>query len=232
MSEHQIVIDAALRTNEELARLFARLGNTDAPNGKVLSAYRMARRALRGDVNNLPMLLATLMELRERVRDVVGEVLADAVDVGMMQAARELKAYGLGAGMSNPADPRAATDAILSALDAQVTRVKALAINGIQDEALVLGDEERVGILSPTPVISEASKWTGALAVAAWMANIEHATRGSGDEFHRQAIAAIDERTTDCCLRVHGQVVGLQEDFHLTGTRFADYLRNPPFHWW
>lgn len=55
---------------------------------------------------------------------------------------------------------------------------------------------------------------------------------GEGQDFQRQAIAAIDERTTDCCLRVHGQVVGMNEPFHLTGTpRFADDVIAPPFHW-
>jgi len=48
----------------------------------------------------------------------------------------------------------------------------------------------------------------------------------------RQAIAAIDERTTDCCLRVHGQIVGVREPFRLHGTpRFADEMMDPPFHW-
>jgi hypothetical protein len=33
-------------------------------------------------------------------------------------------------------------------------------------------------------------------------------------------------------LKVHGQVVGSEEKFHLTGTpRFADYVHAPPFHW-
>lgn len=50
--------------------------------------------------------------------------------------------------------------------------------------------------------------------------------------FQKQAIATIDENTTDCCLKVHGQIKPLDEPFHLTGTpRFADYLQNPPFHW-
>lgn len=53
----------------------------------------------------------------------------------------------------------------------------------------------------------------------------------SGEKFQRQAIAAIDEHTTECCLRVHGQIVGLDEPFHLTGQpRFAPYVQNPPFH--
>lgn len=51
--------------------------------------------------------------------------------------------------------------------------------------------------------------------------------------FQKQAIATIDERTTDCCLRVHGQTKPLDEPFKLTGTpRFADEIQDPPFHWY
>jgi hypothetical protein len=54
---------------------------------------------------------------------------------------------------------------------------------------------------------------------------------GAGNEFMRQAVAAIDERTSDCCLRVNGQVVGMDEPFQLSGTpRYADALLNPGFH--
>ena len=52
-------------------------------------------------------------------------------------------------------------------------------------------------------------------------------------EYKKQAIATIDERTTDCCLKVHGQIQPLEKDFKLTGTpRFADKVPDPPFHWY
>jgi hypothetical protein len=51
--------------------------------------------------------------------------------------------------------------------------------------------------------------------------------------YSRQVIATIDERTTSCCLEAHGQIVGMDEDFHLTGTpRFADDMNDVPFHWY
>jgi len=54
-----------------------------------------------------------------------------------------------------------------------------------------------------------------------------------GQQWKKQVIAAIDERTTDCCLRVHGQVQPLNAPFMLTGTpRFADMMQHPPFHWY
>lgn len=52
-------------------------------------------------------------------------------------------------------------------------------------------------------------------------------------EYKKQAIAAIDAKTTDCCLQVHGQIQPLDKPFELTGTpRFADKIDNPPFHWY
>jgi hypothetical protein len=49
--------------------------------------------------------------------------------------------------------------------------------------------------------------------------------------YRKQAIAAIDRRTTSCCLRVHGQIVDLDDPFTLSGTpRYADQMQNPPFH--
>lgn len=55
----------------------------------------------------------------------------------------------------------------------------------------------------------------------------------SGQRWKHQAIAAIDERTTDCCLRVHGQIKDLNDPFELRGTpRFADRIQHPPFHFY
>jgi hypothetical protein len=46
-----------------------------------------------------------------------------------------------------------------------------------------------------------------------------------------KVVTALDHRMTDCCLRTHGQVVGFQDKFRLTGTpRFADELEWTPFH--
>lgn len=55
----------------------------------------------------------------------------------------------------------------------------------------------------------------------------------TGVRYWKQAIAAIDERTTDCCLQVHGQIQPLDKPFELRGTpRFGDRVMNPPFHWY
>lgn len=76
---------------------------------------------------------------------------------------------------------------------------------------------------------SQRGLWTAANSLAGTL-YIE-GQRQTGERWRKQAIAAIDERTTDCCLRVHGQVQDLDKEFHLIGTpRFRDYIAHPPFH--
>lgn len=51
-------------------------------------------------------------------------------------------------------------------------------------------------------------------------------------EIRKQALAAIGKNTTDCCLRVHGQIQPVSQPFELVGEpRFADELMTSPFHW-
>lgn len=51
-------------------------------------------------------------------------------------------------------------------------------------------------------------------------------------KLQKQAVAAIDDRTTECCLRVHGQITDLDQPYKLTGTpRFQDEMMFPAFHW-
>lgn len=231
---HQIAVNAALKTNNELARLFAKLGTEEAPRGRVLTAYRVARRALRGELDNAAAVMETLGELRETVVDAVRQTLVEAANLGAEQAQRELSAYSLGE-VSTAASVLALMDgaagAIESALTHQLDGIRALTLSGAADDSLILGDEERVGMLSPGTIIGEATKWIAMLALTAYTTGVSQ--KAEPGEFRRQAIAAIDERTTETCLRVHGQVVGLNEDFRLTGTpRFADRLRHPPFHWY
>ena len=48
----------------------------------------------------------------------------------------------------------------------------------------------------------------------------------------KQWVASIGPRTTNCCLRAHGQIQDVDKPFDLTGTpRFARQLMTPPGHW-
>lgn len=67
---------------------------------------------------------------------------------------------------------------------------------------------------------------------SAGRAAIARSAQPDGVVFHKQVVAAIDARTTDCCRRAHGQIQPLDQPFVLIGTpRYADRIMHPPFHW-
>ena len=74
--------------------------------------------------------------------------------------------------------------------------------------------------------------WTYATGlIGAYLATLNETV--TAVEYKKQAIATIDERTTDCCLRVHGQIQPIDKPFKLTGTpRFGNLVQDPPFHWY
>ena len=74
------------------------------------------------------------------------------------------------------------------------------------------------------------SFWTAAILAASGL--FRAVRQRTQTEYMKQAIAAIDNKTTDCCLRVHGQIQPLDRPFQLDGTpRFSDEVDSPPFHW-
>lgn len=233
MSEktHAQSINAAERTSRELHRLFWKLGTKDHPRGRIISAYRVARKAIKPELEagNIGAARAILIELSLAIKASTNDVLRDAGSLGYAQAERELSIYGLGApGAIDETLIALGLGAVLSQFDGQMQRTLAtLATGGAA--ALIIGDASRVGLLSPAPVIREAAKWTATAAFLVYSGAIQ--MPGMDEEYARQAIAGIDERTTDCCLRVHGQVVPMNGKFKLVGTpRYADELERSPFH--
>lgn len=224
-------IRAAERTTRQVAILIGKLGTTDHPRGAILRAYRNAYRALKG--NLIPRAIdEVLVGLRRDIAKVVFDILSAANVLGQNQAKAELAANEIASGYIRSLDISAPQDAWLAALNDQIIKSQAiLKMDG--DLSLLIGNDLRGGILQPGPIVREGSRWIQSTIMAAWTLNIEQPIKQSKIKFMREAIAAIDERTTDCCLRVHGQVVGLEEDFSLIGTpRFANKLHDPPFHWY
>lgn len=231
---HATAVRAAQRTTDELRSLVGKLGTREHPRGRVLTAYRNARRALDGNLSDPLAVSDALTELLASVRAANREMLTLAVEAGLEQADREMQAYGIRGGAFPGAEAQLVSRALPAATgvtETQINAVNALALSGATDAGLILGGETRAGILSPAPAIRESAKWLTITAMSAWLLRSGEAARRSGVVFRRQAVAAIDERTTETCLRVHGQVVDMEEDFVLRGTpRFADELRAPPFH--
>ncbi len=230
--EHARAVRQAERTERELKLLFARLGSKQHPRGRILTAYRVARRALRGDATDLGVLGQVLAELRMAVQETAYSSLSTAGQAGMAQARTITGIYGL----PTPTQiytPATEYDAWMAAYDAQAAQLRALAVAG--DESAILGDDGRVGAMSPAPIIREGARWLTIAAAAGMSYGIDASLNRARarEEWQRQAVAAIDGRTTDCCLRVHGQTVGMKESFSLSGTpRFADKMKDSPFHYY
>lgn len=228
-------IKSAERNVTHLGKLFASLGTKEHPRGKILSAYRQAHRALRdvlrreayGEVREVMAFLEADVSTAAR------DALEIAGAIGRTSAERQLGAYDVEAAIEVVEDPGIALmhDAWMNQVRDQSTRSQALLLGG-GDPVLVIGDQARQGIVRAAPVISEGTRWLAMAAALTWEGIVSRSAERAGVTFMRQAVAAIDERTTDTCLQVHGQVVRMEERFHLTGTpRFADYMKDPPFHY-
>jgi len=230
-TEHETAVRLALKTGDDLERIFDRiLGSVAHPQGRILSAYRQARRALSGGELTLLQTLQVLADLRASIQDTIDVGLNQAIFVGAAQAMAEMQLYSIPEIAPRPSQ-MAERDAWLSVYVAQSKQVAALALNG--DKTLIMGDGSRAGVLTPGPMLREGAKWLALAALTSYSSSIVNSLErgGSKNEFMRQLIAAIDEKTTDCCLRAHGQVVAMDEPFHLTGTpRYGNELMRPPFH--
>lgn len=248
MNPHEAAVKGALRAGDEISRLIGKLGTADHPRGEVLVAYRNGQRGVRAALDHEAgfqrdmTLRDALGGLRGAVRNTARESLSAAVSVGQEQAARQATAWGLppppGSGIM--IDTAAMETAWMGTVDGQITAALALAATGAA-EAEIVGDESRAGVLRPAPVVAEGSRWIAGAVTAVligwwdWLfAEPGEQVGGRGRaSWRHQAVAAIDERTTDCCLRVNGQIQPLSKPFHLTGTpRYADEMEHPPFHWY
>lgn len=229
--QHRTAIRLAEQTNDEIGKIVANLGTSDAPRGRLIAAYAAAIRALRGKLDNQRLVIETLNELRSSVEQASASAMVMAADAGRDLAERSLRIYGEDL---VPVDVQPFRDsghlAIMAQLDTQLSAFRNANLHNLVDENELLGDDSRAGWLTYGVVLKTAAVWLALVANNATKATIK---RNVTRTYVKQAIAGIDERTTDCCLRVSGQVVRLNEKFDLTGTpRFADEMDRPPFHWY
>lgn len=224
----------AERASRQLGRLFGQLGDLGHPRGLILTAYRRARQALRAARQDPQLVELVLADLERELREIAGNVLEQAFGIGAAQGEATLAGYGLaaapGATLAGIGTRQEALTAWMEATRGQLSTVRALARGG--EWGLILGDLTRAGALAPWPTLREGRRWLALMTQAAAEGIYQGLPGAVAEEYRRQAIAGLDERTTDCCLRVHGQIVGMREPFTLTGTpRFADRVMRPPFHW-
>ncbi len=238
-NEHERATRSAVRTSRDLARIFARLGTSTHPRGRVLSAYRVARKALKNSLDDPSAVEDALLVLEDAVRAAVDEQIKASMNVGLSQAERDLKVYGLpapvGSGNLSASVPNS-VEIVMAPVKAQTLAVRgAVASEMPGAEELILGGEDRMGLLTPGTVLKGAAVEVAKTVAQSWLFGVSGPTEvvEEAGVFQKQAIAAIDGRTTETCLRVHGQIVPLDGLFQLEGVpRYADAMGGPPFHWW
>jgi len=231
-------IKSGVRSNNKIDTFFARIGTTAHPHGYVTTAYRNAARAMKtalAEENRLAAVSDVMQGLRLTLAASTRAIFQEAQEYGADEAARQLRFYGID---SNPERvitliaerQQAAVSAVLSVVDGQAAVIRAMIMTGAEDE-LILGGSSRAGELRFGNYAQVAASWAATLT---WDSFGWWAEKNKQDKnFQKQAIATLDNRVTDCCLRVHGQVQDFETPFHLTGVpRYSDYKEWPDFHWY
>lgn len=233
-------VRSGVKANDTIGDLITDVGTRAHPRGFVTTAYRNTRRALQSalqETNPLAAVDDVMIQLRETVRMETTAIFAKAQETGAEESARQMRFYGI----VSPEPARASVDlseksqsaleAVLLDLDQKWAGIRTMLFLNSSDEEII-GGEDRWGLFG------SGSELSGLIVF--WMTSLlwdsfDYWTGyySGGLDFQKQAVAALDMRTTDCCLRVHGQVQPMRKPFHLTGTpRFAEYVDWPGFHWY
>ena len=228
-------IQSGVKMNDRIGKLFGQIGTTAHPRGTVLTAYRNSRMMLKSALTEADPARAArdvTRSLRRELNNEISSVFADGLLLGQDEAMRQLSLYDVRAlNNINMADQtQSALDAVMARFDAQAAAINALVMTDA-DTTQIVGDEDRTGVFSASEITAAAAYWVTYLIWNAFDATV--IGNSAGMEFKKQAVAALDRRTTDCCLRVHGQIQPFNKPFQLTGTpRFADEMDWPGFHWY
>lgn len=230
-------VESAERANDRLADLFARAANPESGRGVVGTPYAAARLGMtaalekRNPTNSARQVMSAL---RDALETGVGKLYKVAQSDGVAEARRQLAFFEEAGAMNDAtrAELEAQLDAALLAtlarMDAQTATINAMLVTGTAIDTIV-GDDERPGQLRPSDIVVGVAYWLAVLTWGAWEAFARHNAPKALE--NKVAVAALDLRTTDCCLKVTGQVQPFGKPFALTGMpRFADKINYPPFH--
>lgn len=227
-------IKSAHKAGDYLADLFAKIGVGNHPRGIVRTAYRNSRRAMIAALDEGQFAVQEVMAgARSEIRDGLRSIYADAQEQGWNIANSQLGYYGVDPVLYSRLYGREALDGALDAVSEenkkQEMAILALLLFMNFEKEQIVGSDNRAGIMQEGAVLGAASSYAATVMWSSYSQAIEKS--GAGDEFVKIASAVIDDRTTDCCRLVNGQVQPLDQPFILTGTpRFADRMQMSPFH--
>lgn len=238
-SRHERAVQAARDHTAAWERILARFAG-DAGVGLLYSLYRHAFASLPAAIVSTVLLRAVLDRLIDDTERLARSALDDAADSGaaaaedqvalLPQMDRRIRVRPVPALLRD-----SAIGAVIGVLTAQRAQVLSLVATGRATAASIIGTDASPGILNPVPVALATTDQVVAIGQAPLTRALAPATPASAGRpvYYLQAIAGIDERTTECCLNIHGHAVPIGGLFHLTAMpRYADYLPGPPFHKW
>jgi hypothetical protein len=236
-------IQSTKRNDRWLLNAYASvLGTKEHPRGDVLSIYRKYRRRLEDVLKAQRVTMAReireiLAEARRELGATAMKALRGAAERGMESAREQVNLYkddGLRFQVAGETpDIRVMRDAWMMTYEQQASVLDALARNGNATIDTALGGSDRMGIFQPAPVQREGSRILPEVLAAGFTAYVFGRLRQREQPFEKQAIAAIDDRTTGTCLNLHGQTQPVDKKFHVVGTpRFSRRQDWSPFHWY
>jgi hypothetical protein len=231
-------VKIALEAHDYQGKLFSKIGNNSNPKGAVTTAYRNAYRALKTAMterNREQAVAEVLSQLKTAVAVGVRPVLQASIKYSQIYAEKQLSLFGEDVTPTTSIDLSTqvdnAMDAVIAGLDNQAARISSILIAGL-DDSLIMGDANHVGLLRPSEIITSVNFWISTLLWSNFERTLKRKVDTKEIYFDKVAVAALDQHTTDCCLRVHGQVQPIDAPFHLDGfPRYADLMDWPPFHW-
>ncbi len=237
-SQTKKAIRSGFRMNERMGDLFADIGNSANPDGRIAKLYSDARYAIIGALAGgaaISVIQGILERLKRDVQREITAIFNSSISLGVEEARWQLELYNANVfgGINLTTEKDSAMRAIMARFDAQHAAMLALLTVDASDEQIV-GDENRAGVFNWLEIVEAIAYWAAFLVWQAFDNMIENSRNTPGNKIEnlfKMAVAVIDDRTTDCCLRVHGQTQPLAGMFKLTGTpRFADEMDYPQFH--
>lgn len=202
--------------------------------GALARAYQAALDGLEGVLDAIRA-RRVITRLVEDVRLVLFQAITDAERIGSFRADKDLRALDLIRTIGVSAVAGVAVDALMATATAQAQNAYAVIVTQPESK---LGDTVR-GLLTPNRIAPEVDRWIVATAGAGYREPVERAIAPEPSRYVRQAIAVIDERTTECCLRIHGQIAETDAPFQPSGDPWPSAQKygfnangDTGFHWY
>lgn len=224
LRQHRQAVTKAVKLSAELKEQIESLGTRKTPWGRITSIYARYLPMLKG-TTSITQARFLLAQMRKEILDVATELNETVYTMANEYVDELFDTYDL-LGRDKPLPPETAVVAIMATFDSQRDRILA-GLRLDADKKVLYGDGQRVGVLTYGSVNRDVAHFAPTLISYI----IDY--RNASENYYKQAVAALDFRTTMCCILVHGQVQEWKKPFELRGTpKFADRIMFPPFHLW